>query len=278
MFYRGVDLRRFSSATIQCSVMRSVRPRRHSRPFADLPSRLIPVSCPAVTLQLAEAAKALDLTPSFMARNAQATYRLLTGHSFKQGATVVPRFLFVVHASRPGGFGPNIDGPSVKSRRSNLEKMPWKNLDPLNGPIESEFLRPLYLGESFAPYRLLEPVEAIIPWDAASLAVDRFRSGTRLANYQPFGTLAGTSGRNLGRESARSRTVIDSTRLDIYGKLSAQFPIAPFRVIYSASGNIPAAAILQGSAAPSSSTSYTGLRDYSAAKAGTMLAILNSES
>jgi len=88
--------------------------------------------------------------------------------SFRQGATVVPRFLFLVDRVPVGRLGSNPDEPVVTSHRSNLEKRPWRDLEPLQGPVEREFLRALYLGESVAPFRLLNPAEAVVPWDAKS--------------------------------------------------------------------------------------------------------------
>lgn len=85
---------------------------------------------------------------------------------FRNGATVYPRKLFVVERISPGRFGENPEAPLVRSRQSRQEKQPWKDLAPLEGNVERQFLRRLYLGESLAPFRLLEPVEAIIPWDS----------------------------------------------------------------------------------------------------------------
>jgi hypothetical protein len=73
------------------------------------------------------------------------------GSRFRNGATIYPRPLFLIERVHGGRFGGNPATPRVRSRRTNLEKKPWKDLEPLSGTIESEFLRPLYLGESLAP-------------------------------------------------------------------------------------------------------------------------------
>ena len=44
-----------------------------------------------------------------------------------------------------------------------MDKRPWLSVRPPEGPVEREFLRPLYRGESIAPFRLLKPIEAVIP-------------------------------------------------------------------------------------------------------------------
>ncbi len=84
---------------------------------------------------------------------------------FRNGATIFPRVLCVVQPAALGALGANPAAPVVESRRTSQEKPPWKQLPSLRGNVEREFLRPLYLGESVAPFRLLEPVLAVIPWD-----------------------------------------------------------------------------------------------------------------
>ena len=53
----------------------------------------------------------------------------------------------------------------MQSRRTRQEKPPWKNLPSLRQRVERKFLRPVYLGESIAPYRLLQTVQGVIPWE-----------------------------------------------------------------------------------------------------------------
>lgn len=85
---------------------------------------------------------------------------------FRQGATLVPRRLVIVELLPASGrLGDNPKAPRVRGRTSKQDKKPWKELEPLEGPIEAEFLRPVYLGESIAPYRVLSHVTGIIPWN-----------------------------------------------------------------------------------------------------------------
>ncbi|MBV8055084.1 MAG: N-6 DNA methylase [Deltaproteobacteria bacterium] len=162
------------------------------------------------------------------------------GGHFLNGATVVPRMLFIVTRREVGRFGANPAEPAVESRRTAQEKPPWKHLPSLKGRVEKQFLRPLYLGESIAPYRLLEPVEAVIPWDSRDGLLDspkaHSRGYTNLADWlREAEKLWDTHG--PGRFSL-------SEQLDYYGKLAAQFPPPNIRVLYAASGTLPAAAIL----------------------------------
>jgi SAM-dependent methyltransferase len=64
---------------------------------------------------------------------------------FAQGATVVPRVLFMVEPSHASALGTGAGRKAVRSQRSATEKKPWSGLPPLEGIVESPFVRPLYL-------------------------------------------------------------------------------------------------------------------------------------
>jgi hypothetical protein len=82
---------------------------------------------------------------------------------FKQGATIVPRRFFFVERERGGRLGTNPSAPLVRGRTGTLDKPPWNTVEPPRGPIEARFLRPVVLGESIAPFRLLDTPLAVIP-------------------------------------------------------------------------------------------------------------------
>src|SRR5205807_9203618 len=88
---------------------------------------------------------------------------------FAQGATVVPRFLFLVEDDRPSPLGVGANRRALRSRRSPNEKKPWRDLPPLHGAVERQFIHPLYLGDSVLPFRCLQPVQVVIPWDGKCL-------------------------------------------------------------------------------------------------------------
>ncbi len=163
---------------------------------------------------------------------------------FRQGATLVPRLLCVVERpSSPVGFA--TDTVLVESRRSTQEKAPWKTLPPLRGTVESRFLRRLYLGESIAPFRLLDPVEAVIPWDeepgVMSAAVAQSRGFPHLASWMRQAEEFWEQYKQ-GRAQTQDLALIGNW--DYYGKLTAQMPPPELRVVYAASGTLPAAAII----------------------------------
>jgi SAM-dependent methyltransferase len=175
--------------------------------------------------------------PSGMEEDNESYY----GPRFRQGATVVPRRLFVVTRAESGRFGSNPNIPLVQSREGKQDKTPWKNVSPLKRPVEKQFLRPLYLGESVAPFRLLEPAEAVIPWDSPLGLVDaamaRRRGYTNLARWMGQAEDIWETHRKSGMSLLE--------RLDFQHELASQLPPARARVVYAASGTIPAAALLE---------------------------------
>ena len=85
---------------------------------------------------------------------------------FRQGAILVPRRLMLVEAVPVMGILPqNPASPLVRGRTGNQDKPPWKTIEPPRGTVEKDFLRPALLGESIAPFRILTPQRAVIPWD-----------------------------------------------------------------------------------------------------------------
>ncbi len=81
----------------------------------------------------------------------------------RQGATIVPRRFFIVEPETIGRLGARRDAPRMRGRVRGLDKKPWKTVEPPHGPVELQFLRQVVMGESLAPYRLLETVTGVIP-------------------------------------------------------------------------------------------------------------------
>ena len=169
---------------------------------------------------------------------------------FRQGATLVPRLLCVVERPPLSAAGVAADAILVESRRSTQEKAPWKNLPPLRGNIERRFIRALYLGESITPFRPLDPVEAVIPWDEKHGLMNAV-----VAASQGFADLARwmRQAEGLWEEHRQGRARTQELPLvgnwDFYGKLTAQLPPAELRVVYAASGTLPAAVVISDNAA-----------------------------
>lgn len=195
------------------------------------------------------------------------------GDLFKQGATIVPRRLTVVVSAEEGRFGVDPNAPLVESRTSSQEKLPWKTLQPLRGQVEREFIRPLMLGESIAPYRVLSQVTAIIPWDTqqkrlldAAAALD---GGHRnLASWLRRAELMWNT--------HRPSEITLGEQLDYYAKLSSQFPLSALRVVYAKAGTLPAACLLRDETAVVDHKLYW-YRPANENEGSYLTAILNSE-
>ena len=175
--------------------------------------------------------------PSEVSFAARSPYR----ERFRQGATLVPRMLCLVERVDAGRLGSSAAAPIVRSRRSNLEKQPWRSLDPLQGPVETEFLRPVYLGESIAPFRVLRSFEGIIPVPPDGAVLNAQQAGDR-----GFSRLSGwmRNAEELWEEhGAGARTLKD--RWNYHNGLAVQFPIRGLRVMFAASGTLPAAVLVR---------------------------------
>ena len=193
---------------------------------------------------------------------------------FRSGAIVFPRMLFVVERVAAGKMGGDPTAPLVRSRRTSLEKPPWRNLEPLEGRVEAQFLRPLYMGESIAPYRLLSAPLAVIPWDeGATTLLDRGAAQSK--GHLHLGRWLGAV-EELWHTHGKRKDEPLVPRLDYFGQLSAQMPGVPVRLVYSKAGTLPAAAILRDPRAVAENLLYW--TDVTSVNEGRYLeAILNSE-
>jgi len=192
---------------------------------------------------------------------------------FRDGAVVFPSVLFRVQEAQVGKLGINQADPLVESRRTSQEKPPWKDMRTLRGNVEADFLRPLYLGESIAPFRVLSAIQSVVPWEAEQ----KHLLTAAEAQTHGYAHLAGwltEVERMWSQYGSGRRTILE--QLDYYGQLSAQFPIAPLRVVYTASGTLPAAAFLADPRGIVEHKLYWASID-SELEGRYLLAILNSE-
>ncbi len=192
--------------------------------------------------------------------------------SFRQGAILIPRAFVLVERKTSGRLGSNPTAPLVMSRRSSQEKKPWRDLPSLEGNVEKGFLHPVLLGESILPYRLLKSFEGVVPVTAAGRLLDAKHAGEegidKLAAWMTAAEAA------WDKNGKGKRRFIE--QLDYIGQLSSQFPVAPIRVVYAASGTLPAAMILRENAAIVEHALYWG-KPATEEEAQYLVAILNSE-
>ena len=160
------------------------------------------------------------------------------GPRFAQGATVVPRVLFIVEPAPTGPLGTGAGRRAVRSLRSPGEKPPWKSLPALEGVVEAEFVRPLLVGESLLPFAIRAPRLAVIPYahgrllDGSDVALDEFPG---LSHWWREAEDRWLQHRSSDRLDLRGR-------LDYRRGITQQLPAPAHRVVYSGSGMYLAAA------------------------------------
>lgn len=159
---------------------------------------------------------------------------------FSQGATIVPRLLFFVDAQEDEPLGFHTGHRSVRSSRSNYEKVPWRDLDDLEGVIEDEFIHPVLLGESVLPHRVLPAREAVIPLEQGRL----LDSTDPRLDYYPGLADWWRQAEAVWKAHRSSTRLTLMEQLDFRHKLTMQLPAPPLRLAYSASGMHVAAAIV----------------------------------
>lgn len=157
---------------------------------------------------------------------------------FSNGATVFPRMLFIVEQDRSSPFGAGAGRRAVRSLRSSNEKAPWKNLPPLAGPVERQFLHKVYLGDTVLPFRTRTPATAVVPWDGERLLSS---ADERLDHYPDLAEWWRGAERLWAQNRSSTRLTL-AEQLDYRRKLTQQFPAAPYRVVYTKSGMYLAAA------------------------------------
>lgn len=167
------------------------------------------------------------------------------GRRFSQGATILPKVLFFVRPQPASPLGYGAGRRAVQSARSSTEKPPWKNLPDLTGVIETEFVRPVLLGENVLPYRVLPPREAVLPIEG-----DQIIDGDHphLDLYPGLATWWRQAEQLWKRHRSSERLSLRG-QLDYRRKLTQQLPPTPLRVVYGASGMHVVAALLDDQSA-----------------------------
>jgi hypothetical protein len=192
---------------------------------------------------------------------------------FRQGASIVPRLLFFVTRQAAGPLGMPAGMVGVRSLQRANDKKPWKDLPALEGVVETEFIRPVLLGESAIPFRIAETFEALIPRDREGLMdglSDRLDARVGLANWWRQAEVIWEKHRSSDR-----LTLI--AQLDYQHKLDQQFPIQQNRIVYNKSGMHLVASRLNDDRAVIDHSLYWATAA-SVAEAQYLCAILNSAS
>lgn len=156
---------------------------------------------------------------------------------FRQGATFNPRRFFLVEDATVGRLRPRRDAPRVRGRAGNLDNAPWTAVEPPEGPVERMFLRPLALGESIAPFRLLDLATAVVPLQDGIIlnaASANARGHRGLGAWLHDAETKWNQNSNKDAEGKPRATLQQS--LDHLQKLTRQSTRTSIRVLHPASG------------------------------------------
>jgi SAM-dependent methyltransferase len=195
---------------------------------------------------------------------------------FRQGATIVPRRFFMVEPEPVSRLGGRRDAPRMRGRAGPLDKRPWTTVEPPRGPVEVEFLRQVVLGETIAPFRLLDTVTAVIPLSGAKLldAAAASDAGYRyLAAWLRDAEAKWAAQCNKDADGKPRMTL--SQQIDHMRKLSCQAGSPSIRVFYTASGTRLSAVRAASNDSVVEHKAYWATAR-SEAEAGYLVAVINS--
>jgi SAM-dependent methyltransferase len=192
---------------------------------------------------------------------------------FTQGAFVWPRVLLLVKNDSPSPLGIQTGKVLVTSARSSQEKEPWKSTPSLHGSVENQFVRPLRLGATIAPFKELNPEHCVMPWDGKQLIGRAFNE---IDNYPGLAQWWKEAERIWQEKSPDSSKGDLLNRLEYKNGTTKQFPIGENRVVYTSSGSNLVAARLSDQKAIVSETLYW-YTSASSEEALYLVSILNSE-
>jgi hypothetical protein len=104
-------------------------------------------------------------------------------------------------------------------------------------------LRYVLLGESILPYCVWKPFEGVIPVTEKG---EMLTSQTALnRGYQGIAEWLREAEATWNASASESNSLSLKERWDYHKELSAQFPVAPLRVVYAKAGTLPAASIVR---------------------------------
>jgi hypothetical protein len=156
---------------------------------------------------------------------------------FRNGASLFPRRFVLVEYAATGRLLSRRDAPRVRGRVGNLDKPPWTSVEPPEGSVERMFLRRIALGESVAPYRVLELVTGVVPMEEGAILTPTSadaRGHRGLAAWLRDAESKWNEHSNKGSDGEARTTLAQS--LNHLQKLTAQAARSPIRVLYTKAG------------------------------------------
>ncbi|SLE75883.1 type I restriction-modification system methyltransferase subunit [Mycobacteroides abscessus subsp. abscessus] len=158
---------------------------------------------------------------------------------FSQGATLVPRLAWRVEDA-PTGLGVPAGTRKVQSRRSAMEKKPWKDLDALTGAVESEFVWPTLLGEQVLPFHVRTPETFVVPLTQKGVLLKG--DNPKIDAYPGLAAWM-RAAEHIWESHKRSKMTL-AERIDHMRGLTNQVPVTQTRVVYAKAGMHLAAAVV----------------------------------
>ena len=207
----------------------------------------------------------------------------------RQGATIVPRCLFFVDETANTAVVRAAPTITVNPRRGSLDKAPWKDLDltAIAGQtVENRHLFNVHLGETIAPYVVMEPLKALLPLKQGDAAIPTDVSGPGGVRLGGLERRMRERWRTINRLWEENKALANRLnmlgQIDYLHKLSSQLEWQQNsdkslrRVVYNQSGT-PTAALLENDSTLVDYTLYwITCRDRR--EANYLLAIINSDS
>ncbi|HEX6500176.1 MAG TPA: N-6 DNA methylase [Micromonosporaceae bacterium] len=158
---------------------------------------------------------------------------------FRQGAVLAPRMLVFVNELPAGPIGVGAGRVAVESYRPPLENKSWRKAPSIKGTVERAFVRPIHLGETLLPYKMLRPLRAVLPVSTKGLLTpEMIEDHPGLASWWASAEETWSVYKVPNDESSLLQ------RIDTFEQLTAQIPTSRHRVVYSKAGNTIAAARL----------------------------------
>lgn len=161
---------------------------------------------------------------------------------FAQGTTIVPSVLFRVEEVRENttlGIPRGI--MTVKSKRSNLEKEPWKSVPSFSGKIESKFVFDMYTSSTILPFRPLNPDKTIMPVHEGEVLSSSNSQNQLWPNFARWWAQANST----WNEFRGSQKMDLEERINYQNTLVNQFPLPARRIVYTTSGTNLTAAVIE---------------------------------
>ena len=175
----------------------------------------------------------------------------------RQGAVIVPRCLFFVNETVNAAVVQAAPTVTVNPRRGSQDHAPWKDLDLTaitEQAVESLHLFDIHLGETIAPYVVLEPLKALLPLKRGDTTIPT--DGTGPGGIRPGGLEWRMRGRWQTVSALWEGNKAPANKLNLLGqmdylhKLSSQLEwqrdpgTRPIRIVYTSAGQ-PTASLVQ---------------------------------